>query len=551
MSAALFRFALVCLVTYTVGAFLSKEGTRLESRRSQTYDPLVVALASIDSVVNKEATIPPQCYTKTTGDEGLSNPCWTCHTQPRGDNHRTDWPLQESYDVSDFARTNQWQNLFVDRRAAVEKISDAEALAHIREDNYTPLRLALANQPDYPGFIPDLDFRQGFDAEGFARDGSEWRALRYKPFPGTFWPTNGSTDDVMIRLPHAFRVDEQDRPSRAVYKLNLAILEAAITVAPGAPELARRVEPIDEHLAGGDLDKNGDIQSNVTLIRALPTHYAGGAQAVAVHRYLYPRGTEFLHTVRYIDPDRPELLSTRMKEVRYARKVAWLNTWARLRAYAHELEEKASGLLPVFPGSPMVGLQNAFGWQLQGFIEDVHGRLRVQTQEEHLFCMGCHSSLGVSVDQTFAFARKIPGREGWRHQSLVGISDVPQVGHTEPEILTYFRRVQGGDEFRANPEILERFFSHGTLDESQIRRAAPGGDQDITFVTVPSPKRALLLNKIGMVLAQTQLYTLGRDALLMPAENVHRSISGISTGLSEASRVYRDGSLWLDWEWRP
>ena len=551
MRAVLSRIALMCIVVIAFTSIVGGKQTNPATQKSHTYDPLAIALASIGTVVNKEATVPPQCYAKTTGNAGVSNPCWTCHTQPRGENHRTDWPLQQAYDFSDFARTNHWHNLFTDRRAAVATIPDAEALRYIREDNYTPLRLALGKHTDYPGFIPDLDFRQGFDAEGFARDGSGWRAFRYKPFPGTFLPTNGSTGDVMIRLPSTFQTDVHGQYSRAIYKMNLAILEAAIAVAPQAQESGRIVEPVDERLAGMDLDNNGHVQSMVSRIRALPSHYAGAAQTTAVQRYLYPRGTELLHTVRYIDPDRPELLSTRMKEVRYARKVQWLDTWARLRAYAHELEEKEAGLLPIFSGSPLVGLRNAFGWQFQGFIEDANGRLRLQTQEEHVFCMGCHTALGVTVDQTFAFARKLPGADGWQHQALTGIPDVPQVGHEEPEILTYFRRVQGGDGFRANTEILERFFPRGELDEKQIRRAAPGGDRDITFLLVPSRQRALQLNKIAMTLVREQSFAQGRDLLLTPAGQVHKVIHEESTGLSEASQVYRDGGLWLDWEWRP
>lgn len=85
--------------------------------------------------------------------------------------------------------TNHWENLFADRSAVIEGISDAEILAYIREDNYTPLREALAARTDYPGWRPDLDFNQGFDQDGFAADGSWWRAFRYKPFLGTFWPT--------------------------------------------------------------------------------------------------------------------------------------------------------------------------------------------------------------------------------------------------------------------------------------------------------------------------------------------------------------------------
>ena len=518
---------------------------------SQAYDPLAIARASIGKTVNTQGTVPPQCYTKTAG---ISNPCWTCHTQPLGENRLTDWPLQEAYTFSDFSRTNRWQNLFIDRHAAIENISDAEALDYIRADNYTPLRDALTNRQGYPGYVPDLDFRQGFDEEGFARDGSGWRAIRYKPFPGTFWPTNGSTDDVMIRLPRAFQTDIQGRQSRPIYKLNLAILEAAIAVDPQAQEFEREVEPLNEKLAGRDLNRDGKVQPAVTYIRTLPSHYTGAAQEIAVHRYLYPQGTEFLHTVRYIDPDVPSLLSTRMKEVRYARKVEWLDDWARLRAYEHERDEKEDGLLPLFPGSPLVGLRNVFGWQFQGFIEDAAGQLRLQTEEEHLFCLGCHTSLGVTVDQTFAFARKVPGIAGWRHQSVHGIPDVPQAGHQKPEILTYFQRVQGGDEFRANTEVLERFFQdgkdgmEGKLDTAQVRRAAPGGDRDIAFLIAPSRKRALLLNKAAIVLVREQNFVLGRDPPFAPMVNVHTIIQDDSTGLAPAGRIYRDGRLWLDWD---
>lgn len=194
-----------------------------------------------------------------------------------------------------------------------------------------------------------------------------------------------------------------------------------------------------------------------------------------------------------------------------------------------------------------MGLRNDFGWQLQGFIEDAQGRLRLQTEEEHRFCIGCHSAIGVTVDQTFAFARKVPGAEGWRHQDLRGIRDVPQVGHAEPEILTYFRRVAGGDEFRANEEILHRFFPSGTLDELAVRRAAAGGDQDITFLVAPSHQRALQLNKAYIALVREQAFAQGRDTLLAPPRNVHDKIDNGSTDLGKTGRVYDDGQLWLDW----
>jgi hypothetical protein len=505
------------------------------------HDPLRVALESMGKTVNLEAPVPSMCYTKT---DGVANVCWTCHTDSLDPNQMEDWELQEEYAFSDFALVNRWTNLFVDRSAAIAAIPDDEALAWIREDNYAPLREALARFPDFPGYPLDLDLRRGFDAEGFARDGSGWRAIRYKPFLGTFWPTNGSTDDVMIRLPPEFR------ETRELYKVNLAILEAAIGADPrrADADLDRRVEPVDEGVARMDLDGDGRVGGVVTRVRGLPGRFAGGAGAVEVHRWLYPRGVEFLHTVRYVDPDSPTLLSARMKEVRYSVKRFLLDPWARNRAYEKEFEDKFEGLTPVFTGGPDVGLRNDFGWQLQGWIEDEEGRLRLQTEEEHRFCMGCHSTIGVTVDHTFALARKVPGAEGWRHQVLDGIPDVPQAGHAEPETLTYFRRVGGGDEFRANGEILARFFPGGALDEAEVRRAAPGGDRDLRFLVAPSRERALLLTKAYMALVREQTFRLGRDTMIAPPGNVFPKVENGDTELGVAGRVFLDGRLWLDWE---
>ncbi len=509
------------------------------------YDPLARARASIGRTVNLEAAVPPQCYTKTAG---TSNPCWTCHTVPRDPNFQTDWRLQEEYSFSDFALKNRWENLFRDRSAAIAGIADGEAIGYLRTDNYTPLRAALAGRVDFPGYRADLDLQQGFDEEGFARDGSGWRALRYKPFPGTFWPTNGSTDDVMIRLPNPFR-SLNGAESRAIYQANLAILEAAIASDPSKPDhaLDYPVEPVDEATAKRDLDGDGAESGLATRVRRLPARYAGDAREVPVHRYLYPQGTELLHTVRYVDPDSPSLLSARVKEVRYSRKTQWLDTWGLLRAQEKEADDKDEGRVPVYAGEPMVGLLTDYGWQLQGFIEDERGRLRLQTEEEHRFCMGCHGALGVTVDGTFTLPRKVPGAAGWRHQDLRGIPDVPQAGHAEPEILTYFRRVQGGDELRANGEILARFFPGGRLDEAAVRRAARGGDRDIAFLLTPSRERALLLAKAYMVVVREQSFELGRDAVPVPPANVHREIENGSTELGKAGKIFRDGKLWLDW----
>ncbi len=503
------------LAPFAAGLLATVTGYLACDADAPPYDPIAVARASIGHTANREAQVPSMCYTKTGG---VSNPCWTCHTDSQSPNHQNDGALQAEYSFSAFALQNRWTNLFVDRTAAATAITDAEALAYIRTDNYAPLRAALnrSRPADYTGYVPDLDLAAGFDAEGFARDGSGWRALRYKPFPGTFWPTNGSADDVMVRLPAAFRASPDGTPTRDIYKANLAILEAAIASPPGGSS-------------------------------TIAARFVGAARDEPVRRRLFPAGTELLHTVRYVDPDAPALLSTRLKELRYMRKVASLDDWAVLRAYEKERDKKDRGVVSAFAGSPLSGVRNDFGWQLQGFIEDATGRLRLQTEEEHRFCMGCHSSLGVTVDQTFSFARKVPGADGWRHQDLRGMKDAPQAGHAEPEILTYFKRTGGGDELRANVEVLQRFFPGGILEEKEVRRAAPGGDRDITHLIAPSRSRALALAKSYMALVREQTFAHGRDTLLAPPANVFARIDNDSTELATRGKIFRDGRLWLDW----
>jgi hypothetical protein len=465
------------------------------------YDPLAVARGSIGKSLNLEAAVPPMCYTKTGG---VSNPCWTCHTQPSGRNHKNDWDQQREYNFSEFARTNRWDNLFRDRRAEVAAISDETILTWMRQDNYRPLQEALAGRGDFRGWRPDLDLAQGFDEDGLARDGSGWRAFRYKPFPGTFWPTNGSTDDVFIRLPPRFR------QSRADYLRNLEILEAAL-----------------HGRAEGD--------------------YVGGAADVKVVSWDYPLHTEFLHSVRYLDPDAPGMISRRMKELRYMKKVELLDDWARTAISEETLREKDEGRLPVYLGSPETGMGTSLGWRFQGWIEDAEGHLRLQTEEEHRFCMGCHNNIGVTLDSTFSFPRKVPGKDGWRYQDLAGMKDVPQLGHSKPEVLTYFERVGGGDELRGNDEILARFFPKGRLDEALVRRAAPGGDQDLAWLLLPSRARALTLDKAYLVTVREQSFRLGRDPVVTPIANVHRTIEDEGTGLEKTKRLHRDGKLELAW----
>lgn len=538
--------AMGIFVSMTQSCTSSRERALSTKKPPTSYDPFRQARETLGTIYNQDTSVPPMCYTNTQGD---SNPCWVCHTVGQRPNVRDDFDLQRTYSFSASATTNHWSNLFIDRGAEIDAISDASILDYIRTDNYSPLRVALSARPDTPGWKPDLDFSKGFDAQGFALDGSGWRAIRYKPFPGAFWPTNGSSDDTYIRLPHALRHTNEGTLSLDVYRVNLSILEAAITaqVDGALVKVSRDVEPLDESLAGFDLDQDGHIGGTITHISALPPRFIGAGSHIETKAHTYPEGTEFLHTVRYVDTEAPGLLSARMKEVRYSKKVEALDTWALQRAYEREDEEKDEGRASITRGSPFVGLRNGFGWQFQAYIEDSEGWLRLQTEEEHRFCLGCHSNLGVTIDQTFAFPRKLPGSEGWRQQDLKGQQDPAQRGHREPETLTYFRRVHGADELRGNQEMIDRFFPGGRLDEAQLNRVAQGGDQDLAWLLTPSPERARNLAKAYRAIVATQSFRLGRDAMISPARNVHRQITPGPTALAAAQNVFLDGTLLLDW----
>jgi hypothetical protein len=512
-------------VTFDIGAVSPPPG----------YDPLALATASIGRPGNPTAATPPMCYTRT---EGSWNPCWTCHTRSTYPNLADDWELQQNFPFLDGANVNHWKNLFRNRGATVGRFSDAEVLAYVRVDNYGPLRAALAARP-FPGWRPDLDFARGFAGDGFANDGSGWRAVRYKPFPGTFWPTNGSADDVYIRLPDAFQRDAGGEPSSAIYRTNLAILEAAIASDPrrADAEIVRVIEPIDEQASGVDLDRDGAL-AVATRIVGLPETFVGQARNIQVLRALYPAGVEFLHTVRYLDPDQPGLLARRMKEVRYARKLRVIVRKELAAAYARIETTDAP-----FEGEPRTGYRTPQSWQLQAWIEDARGWLRLQTHEEHQFCMGCHSNIGVTVDQTFALARKLPGRDGWRPQDARGIPDAPQIDHVDPEYAEYLARAGGGDELRANDEIRARWFASGALDRQRV--AAFRGD--IGELVFPTRARSIALDRAYLANVIEQSYIWGRDAVTLPVPTVHSVVSERSTGLGENGRVYRNGRLHLDW----
>jgi hypothetical protein len=218
---------------WTVSLFLATACHGAATTSAVRRVPAVPGGMTARPLANRFAYIPPQCYTATQ-DEGsnrVHNPCYACHVHSQTPNFVDDGDLQRSYLLPAAATVNPWRNLFQPPVQRAAPTSDTEVLAYIRRGNYfdeqgkialarilkaVPLPAAWDGQHDgrWDGYVPDAWFR--FDDRGFdhAPGGQPtgWRAFAYAPFPGGFFPTNGSMDDVLIRLPAAFREDAAGRP---------------------------------------------------------------------------------------------------------------------------------------------------------------------------------------------------------------------------------------------------------------------------------------------------------------------------------------------------
>jgi hypothetical protein len=518
------------------------------------------------SAHNNAAYITSQCYTKTIDENNKThNPCFSCHIDSKQPNYIDDWDLQKNNDFSEYTKINRFTNLFKDRTDEVSQITDDAILTYVREDNYKangtlllkdklssiPKAWDVNNDGVWNGYMPDCYF--DFDDEGFDIDPNGvhtgWRAFAYYPFLGTFWPTNGSTDDVLIRLPKAFRVDANNNENITIYKINLSIVESLIK------QEDIIIDEVDENLFGVDLNQDG-ILSNTNLIKfnwIKPTYdmqtqktsnfsmsYVGLAKdLLQTNEYmiapgLYPKGTEFLHSVRYIDIDEDKnkiKMGSRMKELRYAKKTSW-NTYAQLEnATLSEIKEKDlfPDRLRTILGDTERGLSTGLGWVYQGFIEDAKGELRPQNYEETQYCIGCHSGLGAIADSTFVFQRKFDDsfkNKGWYHWSqdengLVNIPE-PKTKDGRYEYSLYLSENHSADEFRSNDEAKNKFFTaEDTFKEGELETL----HNDISHLLYPSLSRAKDLNKAYKVIVDEQSFIYGRDAHIKPVTNVYKSVN--------------------------
>ncbi|MFC3105293.1 hypothetical protein ACFOSU_15535 [Salinisphaera aquimarina] len=520
------------------------------------------------------AYVPPQCYTKTTlADGSAANTCYSCHTNGRKPNFINDTDLQLAYDFANPMRTarkgNPWTNLFVDRSDVVAAVSDADILAYVRESNYRGPDgdIALADRltrvpkgwdanrdGHWSGFVPDVGF--DFDNAGFDHaangDYTGWRAYAYTPLPGSFLPTNGSFDDVLIRLPEAFRQGASGQFDADIYALNFAIVESVVK------QRDVPIDPVDENDVGVDLNRDGRLdQARQVTFDWAPREgrdmsWVGRARSdnAKLAAGLFPKGTEFIHTLRYLDvnDDGKVVRGARMKELRYARKQSWF-TYSDLRQKdfldakeAHDFPNRPER----FRGDVEHGLANGVGWVYQGFIEDARGDLRPQTFAETTSCMGCHGGVGATTDSTFSFARKLdastPGH-GWTWWDQRPVASLPEplLADGRPEYATYLKINHAGDEFRSNFEIIDRFFNaDGSLKQSELNALKTR----IGALVLPSADRATSLDKAYRAIVREQSFEQGRAAHVQPMPNVYRQVlAGQSTGIDKPLVVGHDSGL--------
>jgi hypothetical protein len=514
---------------------------------------------------NRVAYIPPQCFTKTRGDDGKpKNPCYACHTRSEAPNFVNDEDLQVTLALPEQAWKNPWTNLLSPPVEHAPPTSDEAMLEYVRQSNYFDAagHITLARSLETPpaewdansngrwdGFTPDVQF--AFDEQGFDHgpDGAPngWRAFAYYPFVGTFFPTNGSADDVLIRLDPALREDAGGHFDAHVYIVNLAIVEALVSRAD-VP-----IDPLDETALGVDLDLDGRLgQATRVAFDAAADgrggtrmHYAGRARDLErrgefpIAPGLFPLRTEFFHTVRYLDvgADGVVTMAPRMKEVRYAKKVQWL-TYDQVEAHVGletfatiNSTDRSHGVQ--WLGE--TGISNEQGWYFQGFIEARDGSLRPQSLEESAFCEGCHSGIGATTDGIFSFARKLGGTapaRGWFHWSQHDLRGIPEPRRADGqfEYTLYLSEAGAGDELRSNSEVSSRFFDgHGALRPGEVASL----HTDIARLLLPSRARALDLDRAYHAVVLDQSFDHGRDAVLARSPNIEVSpVNGNKTGIT-------------------
>jgi len=68
---------------------------------------------------------------------------------------------------------------------------------------------------------------------------------------------------------------------------------------------------------------------------------------------------------------------------------------------------------------------------------------------------------------------------------------------------------------------MEKFFNeNGDLQQNEIEKL----HKDITYLLIPSSKRAMNLNKAYKLIVEEQSFIYGRDATIKPSKNIHKKL---------------------------
>ncbi len=107
--------------------------------------------------------------------------------------------------------------------------------------------------------------------------------------------------------------------------------------------------------------------------------------------------------------------------------------------------------------------------------------------EETTACIGCHGGTGATVDATFSFARKLGDgarASGWYSLEERGASGIPEPRRADGrgEYEVWLEQVGGGDDFRTNTEVEQKFFGAGGKLKPEMVRALA---KDISVLIVP------------------------------------------------------------------
>lgn len=523
-------------------------------------------MVDISTFANPEPNIPTECYTDTgivRYGKPVANPCYVCHTTANTPyiNEVEDYDLAFNYSFPESIVKigNPWLNA-IKPELTLKDIpvpSDSEVESYLKQDNWSEAYDNRGNGdlkyfPDVPPLYTynnseGYDFKN-IDSEGFLKDPNTgdytgWRVFKWKPFPG-FFPTNGRIDSTIIRLDKPFR-EKSGAFNLNVYKKNLAIVECAV-----------------KGVGVGELCKNTEI-GDFTV----PPYYEGDASNIPVIVYQYPPGTEFAHPLYYLDPDnKKSYKALHLKEMRYMKKISY----ADLRKGGAEEEEEEEKF---FYDKGLV-FNDSGNWLMGGFIEDAKGKLRPQTAEEMKFCVACHGGIGGTVDATFTYWRKVPGKDGWMEQDYnltkknikdwnyknyegsLGPELEKLIAYVNGEYQLYFTMTDGGDHFRSNEEIRSRI-SKDPNKISFIR--SPNNNilinQDLINyldssgyikpeLFLPSKERAYGIDKQYMRIVKAQAFRFGRDVFDRPF--------GISSGgnsLESLNKLketgVKDAGIWV------